>query len=64
MGQIILLLADRLSSSTFETGSAVVALSRELDRLLAEALKSAEQPDDPIRELELRRRLKAAQAGN
>jgi hypothetical protein len=63
LGAIALVVAGRLDNSLFDTGSGVVALSRELDRLLADVLKAAEPPDE-LDDLERRRRDKALRAGN
>jgi hypothetical protein len=63
LGAISLVVAGRLDNSVFDTGSGVVALSRELDRLLAGVLAQNEPPDQ-LDELERRRREKALQAGS
>jgi hypothetical protein len=63
LGAMALLIAGRLDNSVVDTGSGVVALSRELDRLLAGVLAQNEPPDE-LDELEKRRREKALQAGS
>jgi hypothetical protein len=62
LAAVALVLAGRLDNSGFDTGSGVVALSRELDRLLVDVLAQNEPPDE-LDELEERRREKAARAG-
>jgi hypothetical protein len=63
LGSITMIIASRLGQySMLDTAAGVVALSRELDRLLTIALTGAEEPDE-LDELERRRRLKAARAG-
>jgi hypothetical protein len=63
LGAMALVIAGRLDNSVFDSGSGVVALSRELDRLLAGVLAQNEKPDE-LDELEKRRREKAALAGS
>jgi hypothetical protein len=63
LGALALVIAGRLDNPVFETGSGVVALSRELDRLLTGVLAQNEPPDE-LDELEKRRREKALQAGS
>jgi hypothetical protein len=62
LGAMALVIAGRLDNSVFDTGSGVVALSRELDRLLVSVVAQNEEPDE-LDELESRRREKAARAG-
>jgi hypothetical protein len=62
LGLMTLMIADRLSNSAFETCAGMVALSRELDRLLTEVRQGAEEPHNPLDGLERRRRQKAALA--
>jgi hypothetical protein len=63
LGAIALVVAGRLDGSEVDTGSGVVALSRELDRLLAGVLAENEPPDE-LDELTERRRRKAARAAD
>ena len=64
VGMLTMVIASRMGQdSTLETGGGIVALSKELDRLLAIALQGSEPPDE-LDELEERRRRKAARAGN
>jgi hypothetical protein len=58
-GAMLLVIADRLDHDEMETCAGLVALSRELDRLLGAVLKGSEEPDK-LDELERRRREKAA----
>jgi hypothetical protein len=64
-GAIALVLAGRLDDSALDTGNGVVALSKELDRLLCSILNAAERAiPDELDELQARRRAKAAEAGS
>jgi hypothetical protein len=63
-GPIAMMIATRMGQdSMLDNAAGLVALSKELDRLLGIALKGAEPPDE-LDELEERRRRKAARAGN
>jgi hypothetical protein len=53
-------LAKRLSASTFDTGSATAALSKELREVMAKALADATIGVDPLDELRARRDRKRA----
>jgi hypothetical protein len=48
-------LAERLSASTFDTGSAVAAVSRELRATMTAALADVPVANDPLDELRARR---------
>jgi hypothetical protein len=62
LGLIAMVIATRMGDfSPLDNAAGLVALSKELDRLLAITLKGAEEPDE-LDELERRRRLKAARA--
>jgi len=62
--RMALVVAQRLDIADIETGSGIVSLSGELDRLLSAALAGVVIETDELDELESRRRAKAAQAGN
>ena len=63
IGLITMVIATQLGSfSPLDNASGLVALSKELDRLLAIALQGNAPPDE-LDDLERRRRLKAARAG-
>lgn len=57
LGQIALELSRRIGSS-FETGSAVAALTKQLRETMAEALKGVSVAADPLDELRARRDVK------
>lgn len=57
-GRQALLLADRLESGSFDTGSAAAAVSKELRAVMAEALGDVEEDADPVDELRRRREAK------
>ena len=64
-GATALLIAGRLDHSTADTGNGLVALSKELDRLLCSILNAVQRDTpDELDELQARRRAKAAEAGN
>jgi hypothetical protein len=56
MGQLALVLAQKMTD--YGTGSGIAAISRELSRVMAAALQSAEPADDPLDELRRRRDMK------
>jgi hypothetical protein len=55
LGQQALLLAGRISAGTYDTGSAIASMSRELTAVMARALDGAHRGDDPLDELKRRR---------
>jgi hypothetical protein len=62
LGLLAMVIAIRMGEfSPLDNAAGLVALSRELDRLLATVLVGSEPPDE-LDELERRRRLKAARA--
>jgi hypothetical protein len=62
-GATALIIAGRLDSSTIDTSAGIVALSRELDRLIANVLNAVErETPDELDELQRRRSEKAAKA--
>jgi len=62
-GATALIIAGRLDRSTIDTGAGIVALSRELDRLIANALNAVErETPDELDDLQRRRLEKAAKA--
>jgi hypothetical protein len=61
LGRQALRLAERMGS-TFDTGSAIAALSRELRAVMAEALQNGAKAADGLDELAARRAQKAAGA--
>jgi hypothetical protein len=64
IGLIAMVIATRMGQdSMLDNAAGLVALSKELDRLLAIALQGSEPPD-ALDDLERRRRLKAAKAGS
>jgi hypothetical protein len=64
VGQLALVIATQMDRySVLEPGGGLVALSRELDRLLGIALASVNIEPDELDELTERRRRKAARAG-
>lgn len=52
VGQQAVFLAQRLEASTVDTGSAVAALSKELDRLMSAILAEAEPDTDELDEIQ------------
>ncbi len=62
LGQTAIELARRISSS-FETGSAVASLTKQLRETMAEALQGVAQAADPLDELRARRDGKRRNAG-
>jgi hypothetical protein len=64
LGLLTMVVAERMGEySPLDNAAGLVALSKELERLLATVLVGSEPPD-ALDELERRRRLKAAKAGN
>ena len=55
LGAMCVFLAERLSASTFHTGSAVAAVSRELRATMTAALADVRVANDPLDELRARR---------
>jgi hypothetical protein len=62
LGQAALVLARQLDSGTKDTGASKAAVARQLTALMVEATKGMKVADDPVDELQERRRRRLAGA--
>jgi hypothetical protein len=60
LGQQAFYLATRIATASFDTGSSIASMSRELREVMSRAMEGVAVADDPLDELKRRRELKLA----
>lgn len=62
LGQTALAVASRIDNGQLDTGSSIASLAGRLQQVMAEALKDVPLADDPVDELQERRKKRQASA--